>query len=77
MSKEEASMHMGPHDDAVTANAPDSEQGHTTHSPDDPWSRAHTQVSQTLPRLREIATQVALVGVLIAPVTDAWGVRGC
>jgi len=70
-------MHMGPHDDAVMAKAPDSEQGHTALSPDDPWTRAHTRVSQTLPRLREIATQVALVGVLIIPATDAWRVRGC
>jgi hypothetical protein len=70
-------MHTGSLDDAVTVEAPDSEQGHTTRSQDDPWFRAHTQVSQTLPRLREIATQVAVVGVLIAPITDSWGVRGC
>ena len=72
-------MHTDPLDDAVTGEAPDREQEHT-RSQDNPWFRAHARVSQTLPRLREIATQVAVVGIVIAPITpitDAWGVRGC
>lgn len=70
-------MHVRTHDDEVMAEAPAGEQSNIALPSDDPWSRVHAQVSQALPRLREIATQVAVVGVLAAPITDSWGVRGC
>jgi hypothetical protein len=70
-------MHTRPQDDGIMAETPDGEECTVALPSDDPWFRVHTQVSQALPRLREIAIQVAVVGVLVGPIPDAWGARGC
>jgi len=44
------------------------------------WADVQQAVARAVPRLREIAMQVAVVGVLVAPITDSWSVgggRGC
>jgi hypothetical protein len=56
----------------------DTAQQHPEAPEESDWSRMTSQVERNVPRLREIATQVALMGPLIITVNDNFwgGVRG-
>jgi hypothetical protein len=56
----------------------DTAQPHPADLQDSAWSRITAKVEQNVPRLREIATHVALMGPIIATLhDDFWGgVRG-
>lgn len=69
-------MHSSPPIDGAMAEAPDCEQSTTVLAQEDTWARLHAQVTHVLPRLREIAVQVTIVGVLVMPIADSWSVRG-
>lgn len=56
----------------------DTVQQHPADPEESAWSRITAQVERNVPRLREIATQVALMGPIIATLQDDFwgGVRG-